>query len=291
MRAFPHSTTSRLIAATAVAALLAGCSATGGPNFGRSGSSSSIAEKAADAGDYSTAAALYQAALVSNPQSVDPLIGLGRSYTGLGQYERAEQALQEANTRRPRDPDILLELARTQLAGGKPQAALANIEVASNRAPRNLQVTTAHGIALDRLSRHPEAQAIYRDGLKRSPTDFALLSNLGLSLGLSGQTDEGIRILSELVRDPKAGSKTRGNLALVYGLAGKESEAAATLRPDLPPQQVQNNVAYYREMRALMRLGRPIGNLHSRPWHDGDVGSGGAVAPADPSTVVRMHSA
>ena len=47
----------------------------------------------------------------------------------------------------------------------------------------------------------PEAQATYREGLERDPTDFALNSNLGLSLGLSGQTDAGIRILSELVRD------------------------------------------------------------------------------------------
>jgi Flp pilus assembly protein TadD len=133
--------------------------------------------------------------------------------------------------------------------------------LASNRAPRNLQVVTAHGIALDRLSRHPEAQVVYREGLTRNPTDFALLSNLGLSLGLSGQTDEGIRILSELVRDPKASSQTRGNLALVYGLAGKEGEAAATLRTDLPPQQIQNNVTYYREMRTLLRQGRPIGGL------------------------------
>ena len=83
-----------------------------------------------------------------------------------------------------------------------------------------MSLITARGIALDRLSRHAEAQATYREGLKRDPTDFALLSNLGLSLGLSGQTDEGIAILRELVRDGSANANTRGNLALVYGLAG-----------------------------------------------------------------------
>ncbi len=261
MSAFSRSNRTRSTAAAAVLALLAGCA--GGPMGPGNGSSSStsLADRAAAAGDYNTSASLYQTALDANPRSVAPLVGLGRSYTGLGQYARAEQALLEANTRKPRDPDILLELARTQLAAGKPQAALANLETAQGRAPRNLAIVTAHGIALDRLSRHAEAQVVYRDGLARSPTDFALLSNLGLSLGLSGNTDEGIRILSELTRDPKANARTRGNLAMVYGLAGREREASAMLAADIPPQQVQSNVAYYREMRALLQQGRPIGNL------------------------------
>lgn len=262
MSAFPRSNWSRPLAAAAVAALLAGCAGGPGvPGLGQTSPSTGLAARAAAAGDFATAASLYQTALDANPRSVEPLVGLGRSYTGLGQYARAEQALLEANNRRPRDPDILLELARTQLAAGKPQAALANLEVATQRAPRNLQVTTAHGIALDRLSRHAEAQTVYRSGLEKSPTDFALLSNLGLSLGLAGQTDEGIRILSELTRDPKANAQTRGNLAMVYGLAGRDREAAATLSRDLPPAQVQSNVAYYREMRGLLQQGRPIGNL------------------------------
>ena len=90
----------------------------------------------------------------------------------------------------------------------------------------------------------------------RYPTDFALLSNLGLSLGLSGQTGEGITILRELVRDGAATSKTRGNLALVYGLAGRDREASAALSADLSPSQIQNNLAYYRELRGDAAAGQ-----------------------------------
>ena len=133
-----------------------------------------------------------------------------------------------------------------------------------------MQIITARGIALDRLSRHAEAQATYREGLKRDPTDFALNSNLGLSLGLSGQTDAGIRILSELVRDGSANANTRGNLALVYGLAGREREAKATLAGDLSASAIQNNLAYYRELRAHARQGQA--DRQPRPaaaGHDG----------------------
>ena len=124
-----------------------------------------------------------------------------------------------------------------------------------------MALLTAKGIALDRLSRHSEAQETYRKGLQRDPTDFALLTNLGLSLGLSGRTSEGIRILSELVRDGAATARTRGNLAMVYGLAGREPEAKAVLSIDLSPAQVQNNLSYYRELRAMMQKGKPIGNF------------------------------
>jgi Flp pilus assembly protein TadD len=142
-------------------------------------------------------------------------VGLGRSYSGVGQYQHAEQALIDASKRKPRDAYILLDLGRTQLAAGKAQAGLATLDQAQALRPRDLAIITARGAALDRLSRHQEAQKVYRSGLDIDPTDFALLSNLTLSPGLSGQTDEGIRILRELVRDASASPKTRSNLALV----------------------------------------------------------------------------
>lgn len=250
----------RFLTLVAAAALLGGCSSLQAGLTGENapGSSMHLAERASEAGDYRAAANLYQQAFDANPNSVEAMIGLGRSYAAMGQYARAEQALLEANRRRPNNPQILLELARIQLGAGKPQAALDNLQLARARAQRDLAIITAEGIALDRLSRHAEAQTVYRQGLQISPTDFALLSNLGLSLGLSGQTSEGITILRELVRDGAATANTRGNLALVYGLAGRDREAAATLANDLTPAQIQTNLAYYRELRALLAQGKPI---------------------------------
>ena len=248
----------RLITLLAAGSLLAACSptTTGGP-----GSPARLAERSANAGDFQTAAAFYQQAFDANPKSVEALVGLGRSFTGLGQYARAEQALVEAQNRRPGDPAVLLELARTQLAAGRAQAALGNLDVAIRKRPRDIAIITARGIALDRLSQHTEAQQTYRRGLALDPTNFVLMSNLGLSLGLSGRTDEAITILRELVRDGAATANTRGNLALVYGLAGREREASATLAVDLNPSQIQNNLAYYRTLREMLRRGKPIGNL------------------------------
>ncbi len=250
-----------IVAGAMATFLLGGCA--GGMSGGETapGSPLRLADRAAAAGDFETSAALYTQAFDANPKSVDALVGLGRSYSGLGQHARAEQALLEASRRRPNDETILYELARGQIAAGKPQAALTNLDKALASDPRNLQMLNARGAALDRLSRHREAQETYRQGLAIDPTNFSLLSNLGLSYGLSGLTGEGITILRELVRDGEATARTRGNLALVYGLAGREREAAATLEGDLPPDAIRQNLAYYRELRALLQQGKPIGGL------------------------------
>jgi len=255
----------RLFAGVAALSLLGACAGSGGLGKAGSGSSGRLAARSAAAGDYASAAAFYQQEFEKNPNSVEALVGLGRSYTGLGQYSRAQQALLAARERRPHDGEVLLELARTQIAAGNPAGALATLDSAGAGHRDDIGFLTARGIALDRLSRHTEAQATYRQALAKYPTDFALLSNLGLSLGLSGHTGEGISILGELARDGSATSKTRGNLALVYGLAGRDKEAAAVLSTDLSSSQVQNNLAYYRELRGMLLKGRPIGNLDQAP--------------------------
>ena len=86
-------------------------------------------------------------------------------------------------------------------------------------------------------------------------------------------------------RDGAATANTRGNLALVYGLAGREREASATLAVDLSPSQIQNNIAYYRSLREMLRQGRPIGNLDAPGQKPAAKPRGNAVgtAPAAPA--------
>lgn len=256
----------RMGVALATALAFSGCAAIN-DQFGQvepAPSSLRLADRASERGDHETAATLYRHEFSSNPNSVDALVGLGRSYRHLGQTRRGEQALHEALSRRANDPDILLELGRTQLADGRAPEALATLQHAQARAPRDLRIITAHGIALDQLSRHDDAQREYQKGLQIDPTDFALLSNLALSRGLSGAPESGIEILRELVRDSESTARTRGNLALLYGLAGREREARATLADDLDGAQIDENITYYRELRDMLKAGRTIGDATGR---------------------------
>lgn len=245
--------------------VISGCGANGIP-FDTSEpepSSLRLADRAAAQGDHETAATLYRREFTANPDSVEALVGLGRSYRNLGQSRRGEHALREAASRREDDPRILLELGRTQLADGRATQALKTLDRAQAKAPRDLRIITARGIALDQLSRHDEAQRVYQNGLSIDPTDFALLSNLALSRGLSGAPEAGIEILRELVRSSEATGRTRGNLALLYGLAGREREARATLAVDLDDAAIAENIAYYRDLREMLKAGRAIGDVTS----------------------------
>ena len=104
----------------------------------------------------------------------------------------------------------------------------------------------------------------------------------GLSLGLSWRTDEGIGILRELVHDGAATANTRGDLALVYGLSGRDREASATLAADLTSSQIQNNLGYYRSLREMFRQGKPIRRSRSadrQPAAQPEHCAAGPVAP------------
>lgn len=257
---------SRLVFASVAAFAISGCAAIN-DQFERGDAtppSLRLADRAAEQGDHETAATLYRNAFSSNPESVDALVGLGRSYRHLGQSRRGEQALREALARRGNDAGILLELGRTQLADGRTEEGLASLQRAQALAPRDPRIITAHGIALDQLGRHADAQREYQKGLRIDPTDFALLSNLALSLGLSGAPEAGIDILRELVRDNEATARTRGNLGLLYGLAGREREARATLAGDLDDKEIDENISYYRDLREVLRAGGAIGTAAGR---------------------------
>ena len=77
-----------------------------------------------------------------------------------------------------------------------------------------------------------------------------------MSLALAGQPAEGVRILREVAGLPGASPRVRQNLALAYGLLGRDDDARAILQIDLPPNEVDDNLRYYRTLRQRLAGGR-----------------------------------
>jgi Flp pilus assembly protein TadD len=117
---------------------------------------------------------------------------------------------------------------------------------------KNLEAQVLKGLILDALGDHSNAIEAYREGLKINPTDFTLLSNYGLSLALSGNSKQAISILSDLTKAPEANARTRGNLAIALGLNGEEALARKILSQDLSPTEIEDNIRYYRTLRAKL---------------------------------------
>ncbi|ASM74932.1 MULTISPECIES: tetratricopeptide repeat protein [Roseobacteraceae] len=257
----------RRLCLIAVALSLSACAVQTVPNAGpgrttEEGSSTlRLAQATAESGDYTNAARLFEKALTSDPESVAALKGAGDAYSRMGQHGRAETVLLRAHELASNNDDVLAILARVYLAQKRPDEALKYYDKALRINRSNISAITGKGVALDTMSQHLKAQKVYQEGLSTYPTNFILRSNYALSLALTGNSDKAINILQELVRDPNAAPHVRDNLALVYGLAGLENEARATLSLDMSAQEIEENIAIYRALRRTMNDGNPIGSL------------------------------
>ena len=220
-----------------------------------------VAAAAYSVGDYAEAARLYERASAAAPRSVTALTGLGKSYSELGQLNRAQNALQAAEALRPRDPDVQSEIGKLALIQGNGPAAFAAFDLALRAKPQHLPALTGKAVALDHMSRHREAQAVYQTALALYPTNFALMSNHALSRAISGDEAYAQSVFTELLNDARHSETTKANLAIVYMLTGKTNEASAILQGMMSQSEINQELKRLSDLRQKRAAGQPIGHL------------------------------
>lgn len=202
---------------------------------------------AACSGQVPTQQEIQQDNLESRAQQ---LVRVGDTTRAGGDLVNAMQLYSRAADMRPEWAAPLQRLGETALQAGLYEQAYAAFDRASELSPDSTSINGA-GIALDLLGRHQEAQEHYISGMEQTPDNLAIKNNLGLSLALSGDFDDAIRLLREAAADPAAGARTRHNLALVHGLAGNDAEARNVSANDLSEAEIVNNLAFYARLRNL----------------------------------------
>jgi Flp pilus assembly protein TadD len=256
--------TSRHFRSVCLLLCLGACAGQNFPGIGgadATGSTLQIAQATEKTGDYAGAAKLYERVLLAEPNNTAALLGAGESYAALGQTLRAESALKRGLQLQPNNIMMLNELGRIKLVEHDGASSVAYFDKALSVDQSNVSALTGKAVALDYQSQAMAAQRVYKQALKLYPTNFILLSNYALSLASSGQQEKGIAILQDLIRDPNAAPHVRGNLALVYGLAGRDEDARATLKTDMSSAKIEENIGVYHSLRRLMLEGKPIGAL------------------------------
>lgn len=241
--------------------VLSGCLGTAGEEAGRTNDTTQVADAAFSVGDYAEAARLYERVSQTDPGSVRALIGLGQAYAAMGQTSRAESALLRARELAPRNPQVLNELGRLALGQGAAAQALIHYDAALAQDRRNLGALTGRAVTLDYLSRHNEAQDVYRQALGIYPTNFVLMSNQALSMVLSGQGAAGISLMEELRRDPNQGSEVLPNLAIAHALEGNTASARNVLKGRMSEARITQLLRRIGEARTARAAGQPIGHL------------------------------
>jgi len=208
-----------------------------------------LARAAGEAGDMASAVNLYKSVIATRPGDDAVLVELGEAQLGTGAVDDAIETFGKVRAKSPAQLGAMLGLERAHLMLREPDKALTYADGAITLAPNDKRAQIGRGVALDMLARHGEAQACYRKAIAIDPHDIAARSDLALSLALTGQFDEAVRIMTPIARDPAATPRLRQNLALIYGLKGDAPAARTISRVDLDSALTDANLRFFAMVR------------------------------------------
>lgn len=169
---------------------------------------------------------------------------LAKALRALGKYEEAGENADQLLVLQPTNYEALLESARDRIAQNQGFYAIDTAQRAAALEPHDWRPVSLLAIGLEQSERDSEALAAHQKALALAPNVPATLSNLGMYYATHGDRTQAEALLRRAVLAPGAGAQERQNLALVLGLQGKIAEAEPLERQDLPPQIVDNNLAY-----------------------------------------------
>jgi Flp pilus assembly protein TadD len=191
------------------------------------------------------ARAAFWAREVDNDQTDnDARLRLAKALRALGRYEEAGENADQLLVMQPTNYDALLESARDRIGQNQGFYAIDPAQRAEALEPHDWRPVSLLAVALEQSERDSEALAAHKKALALAPDNPATLSNLGMYYATHGDKTQAEALLRRAVAAPGAGAQERQNLALVLGLEGRFDEAEQLERQDLPPQAVDNNLAY-----------------------------------------------
>ena len=211
---------------------------------------------AAPAPDYSTLpAAQAQQGLVeltaryrANPRDKTTIIHYAAALRAAGQSGQAVAALEQGISHYPNDPDIAIAYAKALTADGRFEQSLGVLERVIRPDAPDWNALLVKGAALDQLGRNQEARQVYGQALAMAPGEASIEANLGLSYAMTNELAQAERHLRRAAQMAGTTTKIRQNLALIVGLQGRFDEARTLYAAELPPDQVESNMAYVRSM-------------------------------------------
>ena len=184
----------------------------------------------------------------ANPRDKTIIITYAAALRAAGQPEQAVAVMQNGVTGYPQDIDIKVNYAKALAAAGNYGQALNVINDAIRPDAPDWNALLVKGAVLDQMGNNADARAAYSQALLIAPNEPSLEANLGLSYAMTNDLVQAETHLRKAASLPGATSRIRQNLALVIGLEGRFDEARTLLAAELPPDQVDSNMAYIKSM-------------------------------------------
>lgn len=214
-------------------------------------SSTAALPKAADVGSFTRTEALSQKWAANQNDA-----NLGMDYADnlgkMGQTDQQIEVLKTVAATHPSDGVLQSKIGKQVLAAGRAGEAILILDRATKSPGADWKTFSALGSAYDQQGNHELARGAYRAALNLKPGELTVENNMAMSYVLEGKLPEAEKILRAAVAQPGVDlqPRVRQNLALVVGLQGHFNEARKIASEDLPPDQVEANLAYLQQMLA-----------------------------------------
>lgn len=184
----------------------------------------------------------------SNPRDKNTLINYAAALRAVGQPQQAVAVLEVGIDAYPKDIDIAVSYAKALTADGRFEQSLAVLDNVIRPDVPDWNALLVKGATLDQLGRNEQARQLYTQALTIAPGEASIEANLGLSYAMTNDLAVAEQHLRRAVQMRGASSQIRQNLALIVGLQGRFEECRAIYAAELPPEQVNNNMAYVRSL-------------------------------------------
>lgn len=200
------------------------------------------------AGESHMALAELTARYKTNPRDRGVVIHYAAALRAAGQPAQAAAALEQAISHHPNDPEIAIAYAKALTATGRFEQSVGVLDRVIRPDAPDWNALLVKGATLDQMGRNAEARKLYAQAATIAPGEASIEANLGLSYAMTNDLAMAERHLRRAVQMRGATSQTRQNLALIVGLQGRFEECRALYAAELPPDQVEANMAYVRAL-------------------------------------------
>jgi Flp pilus assembly protein TadD len=207
------------------------------------------AQKALEAKDYVKAAMLFGQLSDNSPSNMDYALKYADSLRLAGNPVKA-RAVYDTVISAPDSRRAIATLEGKGLAymqeANFNQASKLLTQVLAKDATR-WKAINALGVILSLTKHTKEALEYYNVALQVSNNHPTVLNNMGLTYAISGDLKQAIATLEKASASISSDQRKpiALNLAMVYGLAGRMSEAESVSKPYLTKAAIYNNIGYY----------------------------------------------
>lgn len=184
----------------------------------------------------------------SRPQDKGTIIHYAAALRAVGQSQQAVAVLEAGMAHHAGDPDISVAYAKALTAEGRFEQSLQVLDNTIRPDMPDWNALLVKGATLDQLGRSAEARTLYAQALTIAPGEASIEANMGLSYAMTNELPAAEQHLRRAVQMRGATSQVRQNLALIVGLQGRFEECRALYAAELPPEQVESNMAYVRAL-------------------------------------------